>query len=50
MHTFDPQKIRGKYMPSTWVLFDPTLRDLFLTQSKKIEKFVIYGGNFPNQA
>jgi len=36
-------------LPSTRVLSDPTRRDFFLTpKRKKIEKFDVFRGNFPN--
>jgi len=34
----------------TWVLFDPTRRDFFDLEKKKIEKIDILLGNFPNLA
>jgi len=35
-------------LPLTRVLFDQARRDFFQSEGKKIEKFNIFRGNFPN--
>jgi len=38
----------NKRLPLTHLLFDPTQRDFFWSEAKKIEKFVVFKLNFPN--